>query len=114
MSLKEKLERLVSGVPDGGMVLLPVDHVRGWLEDPIELVDDLTLEEVAERTGRKPATVRGWCSSGRIPGAYKQNGRDWRITPQGFEEWQRRQREGDDRETVRINPKGDLAAWRKL
>lgn len=52
---------------------------------------DLTVEEVAERFGRAPSTVRGWLNREELRG-YKLNGRDWRIPPAAVEECERRQR----------------------
>jgi excisionase family DNA binding protein len=40
---------------------------------------DLTVAELATRFHRSASTVRDWCEHGRFEGAYKLNGRDWRI-----------------------------------
>lgn len=60
----------------------------GWVLDLLgrEAVADsdgpdlgLTVQEVAQLTGRAPGTVRTWCVEGRLPGARKLRGREWRI-----------------------------------
>ena len=39
----------------------------------------LTVSQVAEVTGRAPSTVRTWAAEGRLPGARRLRGREWRI-----------------------------------
>jgi len=58
---------------------------------------DLTIAELAARFHRSPSTIRDWCEHGRLGGAYKLNGRDWRIPQAGVEAFLARQR----RETSR-------------
>ena len=41
---------------------------------------DFTVGELALRFHRSPSTIRDWCEHGRLEGAYKLNGRDWRIS----------------------------------
>lgn len=40
---------------------------------------DLTIEQLAEVTGKHPETLRRLARCGRLPGVYRL-GRDWRIT----------------------------------
>lgn len=40
---------------------------------------DLTTHQVAEEIQRKPETVATYARTGRLPGAYKDLGGDWRI-----------------------------------
>ena len=71
---------------------------------------DLTLEEVAERVGRAPSTVRGWCRCGRIIGSYRLNGRDWRVPLSGLDAFLRTQDERREGPTIGGH---NLSAWRK-
>lgn len=40
---------------------------------------DLRVEAVAAALGLAPSTIRGMCAAGRFPGAYRREGREWRI-----------------------------------
>ena len=63
--------------------LVPATEVLKRLPDAAtqshEAAGDLTLAEMAAEVGRAVSTVRSWCNSKRIAGAYRLNGRDWRI-----------------------------------
>lgn len=83
MSLKSELAAMVRTLPDGSAVSLPVNYLKGLLEaderaggGPDRL---LTLEELAELAGRSVSTVRTWCNSGQIEGAFRLHGREWRV-----------------------------------
>src|SRR6266581_3976332 len=39
----------------------------------------LTVAQLAEHLGRSRSAVRGWCEQARFRGAFKLNGKDWRI-----------------------------------
>ena len=53
---------------------LPDDE--GRQEAPrLDVPADLTCEDVAKRHSRTPACVRAWCRDGKIPGAYRLQGR---------------------------------------
>lgn len=72
------LQRALATFPDDALV--PVQWVRALSRlAGDEQLADLTVEDVADELGRRPATVRGWCRSGRIQGAYRLRGREWRI-----------------------------------
>lgn len=47
----------------------------------------LTIEEVAERIGRHPETVRVWCRNGTWGFPAIKAGRFWRVRESDFEEW---------------------------
>jgi excisionase family DNA binding protein len=53
---------------------------------------DLTVSELAARFHRSASTVRDWCEHGRFEGAYKLNGRDWRIPQVGVDAFLAEQR----------------------
>jgi hypothetical protein len=73
------LSKLIAELPDDA--LLPVAWVRARLASPLpeETVGDLSCADVATALHRKSGTIRGWCFRGELVGAYRLNGRDWRI-----------------------------------
>lgn len=74
MTVTELLEAL----PDNALV--PVSWVREQLgAQGGDLSGLRSVAQVASRLSRRPSTVRGWCERGRFSGAFKLNGRDWRI-----------------------------------
>jgi excisionase family DNA binding protein len=73
---------------------------------------DYTVAQVADMFQRSPQTVRDWIHSGRL-GAYKLNGREYRITQAAVEDFIEQQRNGDtDRQTNGRENSADLRAWR--
>lgn len=102
-------------LPDAALV--PV----GWVREVLASLqtDDgthalgMTVAEVAEATGRAVSTVRTWCTEGRLPGAHRLRGREWRIPQEALEALF----DGEDRprgggaERLEV-PKGGIAAWR--
>ena len=102
-------------MPDGALV--PVSWVRELVEglegettDPL----GLTVTEVAERTSRAASTVRTWCAEGRLPGARRLRGREWRIPRSALRALLEDDEPGPRASTVKRleTPKGGLAAWR--
>lgn len=55
---------------------------------------DLTVGELSAHYHRAPSTVRAWLEAGRFPGAYKLNGRDWRVPPAALEAFRTGQHTG--------------------
>jgi excisionase family DNA binding protein len=117
MSLRKQLEMMVNGMPPGSSVSLSVDWLREELaaEDragdaPPEL---LTLDDVAERVGRAVSTVRSWCNSGQLEGAFRLNGRDWRVPASALQKYLEAQAKQEPSE---MGNRGevDLASWRRL
>ena len=105
-TLRERLQAL----PRGSLV--PVDWVLELLGDgptgrpgaPGPVVD-LNVPDLAFLFKKKPSTVRAWIERGDFPGAYKLNGKEWRVPAAAVEAFQKAQQAaGDD---------GDLAAWRR-
>ncbi|MFG1691134.1 helix-turn-helix domain-containing protein [Gemmatimonadota bacterium] len=101
----------LDGLPDDA--LLPVKFIREQLGDAEDVEVDLTLEGVAEKVGRSISTVRGWCSSEKLKGAYRMNGREWRIPPASLEAYLDGQREGKREPRRRDGGPVDLGSWRK-
>ena len=93
---------------------MPVDWVLELLTDgqdsparPGTPAVDLNVADLAFLFKKKPSTVRAWIERGDFPGAYKLNGKEWRVPAAAVEAFQRaQQREAAD-------PGDDLSAWRQ-
>lgn len=114
MTLTE-LRRLAESLPPGASLTLPREALlelcgENGAAAAVEQESDLTAAQLAERLGRKPSTVRGWCERGDFPGAYKLNGRDWRIPPAAAEAFRAAQQSNGSRGRRKAPPLGD---WRK-
>lgn len=71
---------MVLALPD--QALLPVSSIRPLLERRVAeeaATIGLTVAEAAKRAGRAPSTIRTWCAQGRLRGARRLMGREWRI-----------------------------------
>ena len=98
MSLSDRLRELADRLPPGGSLTLTRDGLlelaegeespRG--EPPARA--DFTITELSERFHRSASTIRGWCEHGCFEGAYKLNGRDWRIPCAGVDSFLSKQR----------------------
>ena len=92
MTLRERLRQLASALPsDASAVTITRADIVVLLEDDGRETEvgssrDLTVEDVADETGRSASTVRGWLISGALRG-YKLNGRDWRVARAALEEY---------------------------
>src|SRR5690349_10946135 len=75
------LALLLRDLPDDALV--PVRWIRERLAAPEvqrdEQIVDMSAAEVAAKLGRTASCIRNWCASGVIPGAYRLNGREYRI-----------------------------------
>ena len=109
MDLRARLRAVVDPMPTGSAVTLPVDTLRAWLEEDAAGPDtvDPTAADVASLLRRAPSTIRTWCAQGRLPGAYRCRGREWRV-PRSALRALRRNHELVDRDTP-----VDLGAWRE-
>ncbi len=87
MSVADRLRELAERLPSGGSLtltregLLELAAVDGGQTEQPAARADFTVAELATRFHRSASTVRDWCEHGRFEGAYKLNGRDWRIPP---------------------------------
>ncbi len=113
MNLADRLRELADRLPTGGSLTLTRDALlelaavgNGQLE--AEAVADLNVAELADRFHRSPSTVRDWCEQGHFEGAYKLNGRDWRIPEAAVDAFVARQRRQPPEPLVR------LSAWRAV
>ncbi len=112
MSLADRLRELAERLPPGGSLTLTRDGLlslvasEGGQADQATAPADLTVAELAARFHRSASTVRDWCEHGRFEGAYKLNGRDWRIPVTGLDAFLAEQRRG--------GPRAELGAWRSV
>jgi len=120
MSLRTQLQAMVDGMPPGSSVSLPVDWLQSLLEQEVKRVGDmpddlLTLEEVGKRLGRAVSTARSWCNSGKIPGAFRLHGKDWRIPTKALQELIESQSRAEQApKGIPSHPGAELASWRRL
>ena len=119
MSAADRLRALVNMLPPDAAVMLTASTLREWLDaegDPIEnshLSADPTAGEVAEALGRSMSTIRAKCAGGEIPGAYKLNGREWRIPREAFRAYLEAQRSGSTQRSEAA-PRRSLDLWRRV
>jgi hypothetical protein len=112
MSLADRLRALAERLPPGGSLTLTRDGLLdlaasdGGQADPAAVPADFTVADLAARFYRSASTVRDWCEHGRFEGAYKLNGRDWRVPQAAVDTFLGEQRsEG---------PVAPLGAWRAV
>jgi hypothetical protein len=82
MNLANRLRELAERLPPGTALTLTREGLLALAADdvaPDAPQVDLTVAELAARFHRAASTVRQWCERGRFEGAYKLNGRDWRV-----------------------------------
>ncbi len=114
----EDLLRLHEAMPPGSSISLSREAVGGLLdalgspEPSGPMPRDLSLKEVADRVGRAESTVKGWCSRGELSGAYKLNGRDWRVPLSGLDAFLRTQGSRQATTSQGLSGGTDLSAWR--
>jgi excisionase family DNA binding protein len=119
VSVRDLVRALLDAMPGAASVTVP----RAWVEDLLAgapaadlappspaLTVDLSAREVGALLGRSPATVRAWCEAERVPGAYRFNGREWRIPRAGLDAFLERVRRGET-EAATVP---DLGAWRRV
>jgi len=113
---RDHLRALVAAAPANALLTVPAQWLREALGDAQEAptppeASDLTLQAFGLRFGRSASTVRLWCEERRIPGAWKLNGKAWRI-PASSVELFRRQQGAPASNPVRPSG-GDLSDWRR-
>ena len=108
----ERLREALSAMPAGTLVprdwlveqLTEGSHRQSDSDSPATTgVADLTIAGLAQLFDKRPSTVRAWVERGDFPGAYKLNGREWRIPISAVEAFRDSQR--------RLT---GLSAWRSV
>jgi hypothetical protein len=112
MSLADRLRELAERLPPGGSLtltqagLLELAAMADGQADRTTAGGDLRVTDLAARFHRSASTIRDWCEHARFEGAYKLNGRDWRIPHAAVDAFLARQR-GE-------TPGSQLGAWRAV
>jgi excisionase family DNA binding protein len=111
MSVGDRLRELAERLPPGGSLTLTREGLLELAADEGQTEQraaraDFTVAELAARFHRSPSTVRDWCEHARFEGAYKLNGRDWRIPQAAVDTFLAEQR-GE-------KPISPLGAWRAV
>lgn len=116
------LRTLAEALPTGQAVPVPREWLLDLLEGSSVTADvaqtpgiDLTCHQVADALGRDASTVRAWVARGDFPGAYRLNGREWRIPPDALGAWQEGQRKRPPDAAVPIRSgrrRLPLSSWR--
>ena len=92
MRIADRIRKIIDGMPDDGLVTLPVDELREWLEENGSGLDqDFTVEEVGKFFHRSPVTIRTWIRAGRLD-AYLFQGREYRVRESALMEFQQKER----------------------
>jgi excisionase family DNA binding protein len=112
MSVADRLRDLAERLPPGASLtltregLLELAAVDGSPANQAAERAESTVCELAIRFHRSASTVRDWCEHGRFEGAYKLNGRDWRIPETAVDAFLAQQR--------RASRVAQLDAWRAV
>jgi excisionase family DNA binding protein len=112
VSLAKRLRELAEHLPSGCSLTITRDALLGLASaescgsEHAVAPPDLTVAELGGRFHRSRSTIRDWCEHGRFEGAYKLNGRDWRIPQAAVDVFLARQRRQPQEPLVR------LSAWR--
>lgn len=116
-----RLLALADALPDGASVTLDATALRRLAGIDREedagtgaALVDLTADAVGAELGRSASTIRAWCASARIPGAYRLHGREWRIPRASLRRYLDTQAQGH---APKVKPEGessvDLGRWRR-
>lgn len=126
LTVAERLRLFLGASGPGCSITLTREAVAEWLAEddtdraPAEAQerDELTVAEWAELEHRATGTVCSWLAAGLVPGAYKLNGREWRVPREGivaFKAEQARQHPAPERSRTRERTPGtDISSWRKI
>ena len=109
------LREIVRHMPAEGSVSLPVSWLKELLAEGVEPGTRLlTLEEASEVVNRSPSTIRTWANTGQLDGAFKLQGRSWRIPASAIESLIERQQSGQhEPPTVQGDGPVNLSSWRQ-
>lgn len=104
MSLHTVLARAVEFYPPGSVIPLPVDTIKQWLNDypANDPLKDFEVEEIADLEKRSPVTIRNWCRTGIIPGAYKLNKKTWKIPKASYQRFKENQQQPQEAPVLRL------------
>jgi hypothetical protein len=110
VTLADRLRELAERLPPGGSLtqagLLELAAMADGHADQATAAGDFRVTDLAARFHRSASTIRDWCEHACFEGAYKLNGRDWRIPHAAVDAFVARQRGG--------TPGAQLGAWRAV
>lgn len=96
MDPRETLRAIAAAVAPDQAVTVPARWLLEVLDHtpaPPPVVSlDLSVEQLAAQFDRAASTVRGWIERGDFPGAYRRNGREWRVPVEAVRRYQEQQR----------------------
>jgi excisionase family DNA binding protein len=123
MTSRDALRALVDASPADAVLSVPATWLVELLADrpapgrgePAAAAVDHTVQQVADQFNRGASTIRTWCETGALPGAYRFNGREWRIPASAIDAMQREQakRHATPRTASRPARPADVSSWRK-
>lgn len=117
--LRALLGELHAALPPGAPVTVTLP--REWVAALVESADGprtaedgsqgvpMTAGKVGDLLGRSAASVRAWCASGRLPGAFRLQGREWRIPRAALDRFLANAAAGRDG----AEQAPDLSRWRR-
>ncbi len=125
-----KLVSILEHLPDAAGLWLPTAELRelvhevevaagrddetGLAPEPdAGALVDLSGAQAGRLLDRKPSTIRNWCGSGLIMGAYRLNRREWRIPREAIRAFQDRHLAQTAAPIPRRKPV-DIGAWRRI
>ena len=113
MTALERLRQLAEALPEGGGVVLGRDFLLELVaEQGTAAGRDLSVQQIAERFGRSPSTVRSWLERGLLRG-FRFMGREWRIPLAALVEFEESHRAHGKQDQGRRGQPVDLGAWRR-
>jgi len=103
------LRELAEQLPEGAALTLPratlLEALAGVpVRPPATPAGELTVADIASHFQRSSSTVRDWIRAGRFSGAFRLNGRDWRVPQAALLAFSEAQRQ---------RGKSTLGAWRR-
>jgi hypothetical protein len=116
--LRQHYRAVAEALPVGTAVSVPRELLLELLEasagrlQTSAVSPDLTVADLCTRFSRKPSAVRAWLERGDFPGAYRLNGREWRVPPAAVEAFEAAQRGAAPGGTGESGK--DLGAWRRM
>lgn len=113
---------VAESLPEGASITLSAEVLRealgaapGPAASSPEACPDLTVQQVADKYGRAASTVRSWITSGRLVGAYRFRGKEWRLPPEALRTFEEAERSGGlPRGEPSGRKRGNLSDWRAV